>query len=105
MNTYRPATGLLSAESTASTGAVTRRPCWSASTAPMPNATPSANGSRLVNSSVAEPAPKSSVPRRAACAPQWPRASSVKQAVAAIADSAPISCGPSSHPSGGDSSE
>ena len=67
----------------------------------MPNAVPSANGIRFVNSRVAEPTPNQTVPKRAAWAPQWLRASSVKQTVATTAEMAPRSCGPSSQPSGG----
>ena len=103
--TNSPATGLEIALSTASSGASSGRSRCSASAAAIPNAVPSANGSRFVASRVAEPTPNQSVPKRAARAPKWRRASSVKQAVAATAESAPISCGPSSQPSGGESSE
>ena len=54
---------------------------------PCAKAVPSANGSRLVNSSVAEPTPNQSVPQpRGLRARSAPRASSVKHAVAATAD-------------------
>jgi hypothetical protein len=57
---------------------------------------------RLVASSVAEPAPNQIVPHLAARAPQWRRASSVKQTVELTADRAPTTWTPRIQPSGGD---
>ncbi len=91
MDRYSAATGLDRAHTIASTGARTRRPRWSASAAASAKATPRAKGRRLVKSSVAEPAAKSSVPTRASRGPQCSRASSVNAALAATVASAPIS--------------
>ena len=93
------------AESTPSRGASSRRSRCSASTAAIANATPRANGSRLVKSRVAEPTPYQSVPARAALGPQCVRAISVKKMVEATAEIAPIRGGPSSQPSGGERTE
>ncbi len=67
-----PATGLPSGQRKAKSSASFLRPRWSASTDASPNTVPIANGSRLVNSRVAVPAPNQIAPQRAALRAEVP---------------------------------
>ena len=67
-----PATGLARGLRNASATASRGRPRCSASAAASPNAVPSANGRRLVASSVTVPNPSQSAPSRARSAPKCP---------------------------------
>ena len=72
------------------------------SRAASPKATPIANGSRAVNSSVVAPMPNQIDPQRAACSPNAPRASGGNSAAQATAASASATGGVSSQASGGE---
>ena len=72
------------------------------SSAASPKATPIANGSRLVNSSVAVAAPNQIEPQRARSSPKWPRASGGKRAAHATAAHASATGGLKSQASGGE---
>src|SRR5918995_1309518 len=96
----RPATGLPSGHSAASRIASQWRRRCSASRAASPNATPMANGSRLVKSRVAVPAPNQIVPQRARSSPNQPRASGAKSA-AEETDAIASASGGASSPAGG----